>query len=98
MKQFCLGNIFDADIFATERFKETQKAIQTFSEKKTNPECRSCFARTVCSGCIGYGASDEQGLRLDKKSCDLTKNMLRNTIIGLYNKPVRKLPFLNRLP
>ena len=85
MKQFCLGNIFDADIFATECFKEKQKAIQSFSEKKTNPECRSCFARTVCSGCIGYGASDEQGLRLDKKSCDLTKNMLRNTIIGLYN-------------
>ena len=80
-----MGNVFDAGMFTAERFKETQRAILAFSEKKTNPECRRCFARTVCSSCIGHGASDGQGLQLDKKSCDVTKDMLRNTIIGLYN-------------
>lgn len=84
-ERFCLGNVFDTGMFNTERFKEMQRAILAFSSKKSNPECKACFARTVCSGCLGHALNDTQCLKLDKKDCDLTRDMLKQTIIGLYH-------------
>ncbi len=84
-KNFCLGNIFDENIFYSKKFRDLQDSILRFSNKKTNEACKKCFARTVCSGCIGTCINNKQELELNKKHCDLTRSMLRETILGLYN-------------
>lgn len=81
--EFCMGNVNDRDICFTESFNKTRNTLLAFSDKQNNPECKKCFASSVCSACLGYLLNDKQEFELDSKACTMTRDMLKETIIGL---------------
>nr|WP_256484169.1 MULTISPECIES: radical SAM protein [unclassified Treponema] len=83
--KFYMGNVENENIFCSDYFKEKQNTILAFSDKQVNAECKKCFASSVCNGCLGHALNSKHELELDQKDCNLTRDMLKETIIGLYH-------------
>lgn len=49
---FCMGNVFDEDVFESEEFHAVSKQLETFNRLQ-GQRCRSCYANRICPGCIG---------------------------------------------
>jgi len=77
----CLGNVKDSNLFKSEKFKSKLKKIGEFSDKTKNPECKKCFIRSLCVGCLGLNASHNQDhFEINHKICNMFRNMAEHAI------------------
>ncbi len=79
-----MGNIYDEDLFNSESFKTMKSRLVHFS-KDDIPECKDCFIKGSCFGCLGLNLLETGSVfRLNKESCDMYRNMTEQVIYRLY--------------
>lgn len=50
--EFFMGTVFDPNVTQSERYEGIQQRLR-INSKHEFEKCRACWARTVCSGCVG---------------------------------------------
>lgn len=76
-----VGNIFDENPVTSEKAKSLFNKIHLFTDKESNPECKSCFIKKVCTGCIGLNSfTSGNPFILDPKLCKMNQSMLEESI------------------
>lgn len=82
----CLGNVRDEHLFESEKFLKGLEKLREFSDKTNNPECRDCFIRTLCNGCLGMNAShDGNEFHMNQEVCEMFRKMTERAIIQYVN-------------
>lgn len=72
-EKFLIGNVFDNKISPTKLLdvSETLKSIS----KQNDPKCQSCWARSLCFGCIGNDYMLSGSVKT-KSRCEFNKNLI----------------------
>jgi len=80
--QFKMGSIFDS-FFSNPRFHQVNQLFE-LNTKDRREDCRTCWVRGLCNGCLG-GIYDETGsiFEVPKSHCDLNKAMAERALIEL---------------
>lgn len=79
-----MGSVFDPNIFLSKQFNTIQNKTCSFLNAQTNTTCNSCFARKLCSNCLGFSLLDTGNpFKLSDESCIMTKKMAEKAMIGL---------------
>ena len=79
-----LGNIYDQNVFTSEKYAKQMNRIFDFSVKDNNPECQKCFIKDFCSGCLGINAFQSgDPFTLSEKNCDMYRGMFEEGIRSL---------------
>lgn len=72
-KDFLVGNVFE-DKISSDRLSKVSKLLKEIS-KWNDPKCRSCWARSLCFGCIGNDYIMYGSIR-DKSQCNFNKKII----------------------
>jgi len=72
-KEFLIGNIFENKI-SSVRLSKVSELLKEIS-KWNDPKCRSCWARSLCFGCIGNDYILSGSIRT-KPQCDFNRNII----------------------
>ena len=83
MDSIKLGNVKDTELFRNKNFHEIRSKFLQFSNKENNAECRTCFIRNLCSGCLGlnyFNSGDP--LELSTEICDMFRNMVKSVLVN----------------
>ncbi len=77
-KEFSIGNVLknEIDIFKLSEVNDLLKRVN----KLDNPECRSCWAKSLCFGCIGNDYILTGSIE-DKPNCDFIKRFIENFLL-----------------
>ena len=83
-ESLCIGSIFDEHLFESENFVKTVTRLENFN-KTTIPECKECFIRRSCTGCLGINLLETKDVFTNSEvSCDMYRKMTERVIINLY--------------
>lgn len=83
-KAMKMGNIYDEALFESDTFKAMRTRLVHFS-KNDIPECKDCFIKESCFGCLGLNLLETGSVfKLNKESCDMYRNMTEQVIYRLY--------------
>ncbi len=86
MKALSLGNVQDEQVFEREQFHSRLEKLRRFNDKRLNEACRNCFARTLCTGCLGTNARHNgENFEINETECEMTRNMMTRAIIQYVN-------------
>jgi uncharacterized protein len=72
-KEFLIGNVFENKI-SSVRLSKMSELLKEIS-KWNDPKCRSCWARSLCFGCIGNDYIFSGSIR-NKPHCDFNKKII----------------------
>lgn len=79
-----MGSVFDPNVFFSKQFNTIQNKTCSFLNAQTNTTCNSCFARKLCSNCLGFSLLDTGNpFKLSDESCIMTKKMAEKAMVGL---------------
>lgn len=82
----CMGNIFDQGFFESERFRTEVKQLFHYN-KETIDECKECFIKKSCNGCLGINLLETGNVfNVSKETCDMYRQMTEQVIYNLYLK------------
>ena len=70
---FLIGTVFE-DKISSDRLSKVSKLLKEIS-KWNDPKCRSCWARSLCFGCIGNDYIISGSIR-DKSQCNFNKKII----------------------
>lgn len=85
MERYKLGNIEDDNLFFDDKFLSTLRELRSFSNKDENEECKNCYIKNICNGCLGLNAMNEDTDKyvMDIKSCDMSRRMTDRVLVHL---------------
>lgn len=79
-----MGDVFDENLFTSEHFLQVKEKYSRFN-KEINEECKQCFARKCCHGCLGLNHIETgNSFTLSKMTCEMTRMMTERVIVNLY--------------
>lgn len=84
--EYRLGNIYDENPLNSEKFIDI---ISLFSKvnSKNNEECINCFAKNLCSGCLGLNLMNTSRIDcLDKKYCNMFRQIVEEVLKKMSSK------------
>jgi|GluameStandDraft_1065615.scaffolds.fasta_scaffold28419_2 radical SAM additional 4Fe4S-binding domain len=89
LENYRLGNIFDENLFESERLINKITAIREFSDKDKNEECKNCYIKNLCNSCLGLNSMNENTDKfvMDVKFCDMSRKMTEQILIHLAKLP-----------
>lgn len=77
----CLGNIAEPNVFKSAVFISKLHELEAFSDKTRNPECKKCFIKTLCVGCLGLNANYKNNhFEINSKICEMFRQMAEHAI------------------
>lgn len=82
-ENFVMGTVFDPEVTTSSKFRDVERVMRKNS-KNDHPECRTCWARGVCSGCVGelYATTGSVHGRVEG-NCEGVKESLAVALCGL---------------
>lgn len=86
IEEYGLGNIFDQNPLSSKKFIEV---LSLFAEanSKNNRECTDCFAKNLCTGCLGLNLINTGSIDcLDKKYCDMYREIVDEILIRMSKR------------
>lgn len=86
MEEYKLGNVYDAEPLKS---KEMFKVLNEFRKvnRKNSEECDKCFARNLCTGCLGLNLINTGDIATpDTKYCDMIRDITEHVLIKLAEK------------
>ena len=84
LEELRFGNVWDEDVFRTDRFRETLQKIIKFSYKYNHSECRDCFINTTCNACMGqFFLNTGKLFCLSSKDCERYRRQTEEAVKGL---------------
>lgn len=76
------GNIADPDLFESTQSRRLQDRLNSFSVKENNQECRDCFIKKLCNGCLGLNSFHSGNpFKLAPPLCDMFRKMTEEALI-----------------
>lgn len=94
MDDFRLGNVFDPQFPDRSKLKPIKRRLLE-NEKWNDPDCLSCWASPLCSGCIGADYFKNEG-KLKKTNCEVMKSMIEGFLSKIAFFQGEKNKKLNR--
>lgn len=83
-EEHVMGNVFDEDLFTSEQFQRIREKYERFN-KEINEECKQCFARMCCHGCLGLNHLETgNSFLLSEMTCEMTRMMTERVVVNLY--------------
>ena len=80
------GNIYDENLFTSDRMVALKRRLNSFSVKKNNDVCKECFIRRLCNGCLGLNSFHSGSpFVLSNAVCKMFRDMTEEAVIG-YTK------------
>ena len=77
-----MGNVFEAG-FSDPRFEQVNARFEANAKGKRS-DCRVCWVRGLCSGCLGANYSDTGSIfEVPESHCALVKAMAERTLVEL---------------
>lgn len=84
LEEVRLGNIYDEDLFTSDRFMDNINRIAEFSIKEKNQNCQKCYIKNMCNGCLGFNHLNSGDIFImDDRTCDMYRQMAEKVIIRL---------------
>lgn len=85
-----LGNIADENVFQSDTLIKGLKRFTAFN-KEENEECKQCFIRKSCNGCLGINFLETGNIfTLSEVSCEMFRKMTERVILNLYKLKQQK--------
>ncbi|ADL51837.1 radical SAM/SPASM domain-containing protein [Clostridium cellulovorans] len=82
-EEMLMGNVMDENLFSSENFIKIKNQFANRNKNIVDP-CNKCFARKVCSGCVGQYYKETGSIDvLSKSICDLQKRMIEKVILHI---------------
>ncbi len=82
-EELCYGNIANPDLFQSARAQEVSDKLLAFSSKNSNPECKECFIRKLCNGCLGLNSFHSGSpFVLSDQACTMFRDMTDQALLG----------------
>ena len=86
----CMGNIYDENVWDTPKFTAMHKRLEDHS-KSNIKECKSCFIKESCSGCLGINLLETGSVfDLNPETCDMYRDMTEEVIYHLFKMQKEK--------
>jgi uncharacterized protein len=82
MKEFQMGNVLHDEVFNSSAAKTFERVNK--NTKKNNPQCAACYARHVCSACIGNNQNSTGAIEtINENFCNTVRHSLRTVVLTL---------------
>lgn len=81
-QKMCYGNINDSHLFDSEQSITLQKKLSAFSIKDQNLECKDCFIKKLCNGCLGLNSFySGDPFKLAPPICNMFRTMSEEVLV-----------------
>jgi uncharacterized protein len=82
MPQYRMGNVHTDDVFNAIARGVLDRIIA--NNKRTNPQCRVCYARYVCHPCLGNNQNGTGSIeKIDEAYCRTIRGTLRSVVVKI---------------
>ena len=75
MEELKMGNVFDENVFESDKLNMILDKLIRFSIKDNNDECNNCIIKEICTGCLGLNSMNTGSpFKLSKESVKCKKD------------------------
>lgn len=94
-EQFCMGNIYDEDLFNQPNYKEIRRRLINYT-KNSISKCKDCFIKNSCFGCLGLNFLETGSVfEISDDTCDMYRKMTEQAIYRIFLKQKEKEAYEN---
>ena len=87
---FCIGNISDENVLYSKKFNQSLKKFCSY-DKRQDSECRNCFIRNICFGCLGQNLCQTgDAFKTDRNICNMNRAIVEKILIKMSQMEDKK--------